>query len=162
MNSRLAGISAGPSVPSASSTAPSRIGTASTRPASTSGRIFCQCRYENGETKSKYQRGFIQPSSVVVPAPDHARMHASLPARRRAGRRGRARGSVPVARTRMEDAVATAREVVEFWRQAGAAAWFAGDGAVDRECARLEQAHVGGARGGHEDWLQSSEGGLAL
>ncbi|WP_447729061.1 DUF924 family protein [Pseudoxanthomonas suwonensis] len=58
--------------------------------------------------------------------------------------------------------MATAREVVEFWRQAGADAWFAGDAAFDRECARLEQAHMEAARGGHEDWLQSSEGALAL
>jgi len=62
----------------------------------------------------------------------------------------------------MEDAMTTADEVVGFWRKAGPGAWFAGDAAFDGECVRFEQAHMAAARGEHEDWLQTSDGALAL
>ena len=57
----------------------------------------------------------------------------------------------------------TAGEVVRFWREAGMQAWFNGGEAFDRECeARFLEAHLVAARRGHEDWLESAEGALAL
>ena len=58
---------------------------------------------------------------------------------------------------------ATIEQVVGFWRQAGMQAWFNGGEAFDRECeARFLDAHLVAARRGHEDWLQTAEGALAL
>ncbi|AKC88324.1 DUF924 family protein [Pseudoxanthomonas suwonensis] len=57
----------------------------------------------------------------------------------------------------------TAGEVVRFWRQAGMQAWFNGGEAFDRECeTRFLAAHLVAARRGHEDWLDSADGALAL
>jgi uncharacterized protein (DUF924 family) len=63
-----------------------------------------------------------------------------------------------------EDTMATtAGEMVRFWREAGMQAWFNGGEAFDRECeARFLAAHLVAARRGHEDWLESAEGALAL
>ena len=59
--------------------------------------------------------------------------------------------------------MATAREVVEFWRDAGMAAWFNGGEAFDRECeSRFLDAHHAAARGECEHWLETAEGALAL
>ena len=57
----------------------------------------------------------------------------------------------------------TATEVVRFWREAGAQAWFNGGEAFDRQCeSRFLDAHLAAARRGHEDWLDTAEGALAL
>ena len=57
----------------------------------------------------------------------------------------------------------TATEVVRFWRDAGAQAWFNGGEAFDRQCeSRFLDAHLAAARRGHEDWLDTAEGALAL
>ena len=57
----------------------------------------------------------------------------------------------------------TASEVVRFWRDAGAQAWFNGGEAFDRQCeSRFLDAHLAAARRGHEDWLDTAEGALAL
>lgn len=54
-------------------------------------------------------------------------------------------------------------EVVAFWRDAGAAKWFAKDDAFDREIAvRFEAAHHAAARGELADWAATAEGALAL
>ncbi|TWH16849.1 MULTISPECIES: DUF924 family protein [Pseudoxanthomonas] len=59
--------------------------------------------------------------------------------------------------------MASAGEVVEFWRQAGQQAWFNGGEAFDRQCeARFLQAHLAAARGECEHWLGTAEGALAL
>ena len=59
--------------------------------------------------------------------------------------------------------MATAREVVEFWRQAGMESWFNGGEAFDRQCeARFLDAHLAAGRGEYESWLGSAEGTLAL
>lgn len=57
----------------------------------------------------------------------------------------------------------TAREVVEFWREAGMQAWFNGGEPFDRLCeARFLGAHHAAARGQYAYWLDSAEGALAL
>lgn len=57
----------------------------------------------------------------------------------------------------------TANSVVEFWRAAGPQRWFARDDAFDAEFRlRFLDAHYTAARRGHEEWLASSEGVLAL
>lgn len=54
-------------------------------------------------------------------------------------------------------------EVVEFWRAAGAARWFAHDDAFDAECAtRFLDAHHAAARREFEDWMDDALGALAL
>ena len=59
--------------------------------------------------------------------------------------------------------VTTAREVVDFWEQAGMEAWFNGGEAFDRQCAeRLGEAHMAAARGRYAGWLDDAEGALAL
>ena len=59
--------------------------------------------------------------------------------------------------------MAKAEDVVGFWRGAGAKAWFNGGDAFDRECeARFLAAHLAAARRGHEDWLGTADGALAL
>jgi uncharacterized protein (DUF924 family) len=57
----------------------------------------------------------------------------------------------------------TANEVVQFWREAGEAAWFRKDSAFDaafRE--RFLAAHEAAARGDLDDWAGTAEGALAL
>jgi len=57
----------------------------------------------------------------------------------------------------------TAREVVEFWRDAGPAKWFNGGAAFDDELrARFEAAHFAAARRELEAWIEDAEGALAL
>lgn len=54
-------------------------------------------------------------------------------------------------------------EVVEFWRTAGAARWFARDDAFDAECAtRFLHAHHAAARREFENWMADAQGALAL
>lgn len=54
-------------------------------------------------------------------------------------------------------------EVVEFWRAAGAARWFARDDAFDAECAaRFLDAHHAAARREFENWMADAPGALAL
>lgn len=54
-------------------------------------------------------------------------------------------------------------EVVAFWRDAGAARWFARDDAFDAEFRkRFEADHCAAARGEYETWIDSAEGVLAL
>jgi uncharacterized protein (DUF924 family) len=54
-------------------------------------------------------------------------------------------------------------DVVDFWREAGAARWFEKDAAFD-EAIRLkfEAAHHAAARGEHDDWIETADGALAL
>lgn len=56
-----------------------------------------------------------------------------------------------------------ARAVVEFWRAAGPALWFAKDEAFDRRFRdRFLAAHEAAARGELADWATSADGALAL
>ena len=57
----------------------------------------------------------------------------------------------------------TAREVVDFWREAGPAKWFNGGAAFDdalRE--RFKAAHFAASRRELEAWMDDAEGALAL
>ena len=57
----------------------------------------------------------------------------------------------------------TARDVVDFWRQAGPGRWFAKNAAFDTEfISRFAQAHQAAARGELDAWLADAEGTLAL
>ena len=57
----------------------------------------------------------------------------------------------------------TPDEVIAFWREAGAAKWFARDEAFDAEFRqRFESAHFAAARGEYGAWMTSAEGALAL
>jgi uncharacterized protein (DUF924 family) len=57
----------------------------------------------------------------------------------------------------------TARDVVDFWRQAGPERWFAKNAAFDTELiSRFAQAHQAAARGELDAWLADAEGTLAL
>ena len=57
----------------------------------------------------------------------------------------------------------THSEVVAFWRDAGAARWFARDDAFDAEFReRFEADHFAAARGEYQAWMESAEGALAL
>ena len=57
----------------------------------------------------------------------------------------------------------TAREVVDFWREAGPAKWFNGGTAFDDALrARFEAAHFAAARRELEGWMDDAEGALAL
>lgn len=57
----------------------------------------------------------------------------------------------------------TAAEVVEFWRAAGAKAWFRKDAAFDRSFHdRFLAAHELAACGRLDHWLESADGALAL
>lgn len=59
--------------------------------------------------------------------------------------------------------VPTAREVVDFWREAGYAKWFRGGDAFDAEVReRLQAAHFAAARRELEGWMDQAEGALAL
>ncbi|MGJ7613659.1 MULTISPECIES: DUF924 family protein [unclassified Variovorax] len=57
----------------------------------------------------------------------------------------------------------SARDVVDFWRQAGPERWFAKNAAFDAEfIARFAQAHQAAARGELDAWQADAEGVLAL
>lgn len=57
----------------------------------------------------------------------------------------------------------TAGEVVDFWRAAGPAAWFARNEAFDTDFReRFHAAHMAAARGELQHWLEDPVGGLAL
>ena len=57
----------------------------------------------------------------------------------------------------------SAADVVEFWREAGPAKWFARSDAFDAQCStRFREAHFQAARREHDGWLASAEGALAL
>ena len=57
----------------------------------------------------------------------------------------------------------TAREVVDFWREAGPGKWFRGGAAFDDALrARFEAAHFAAARRELEAWMEDAEGALAL
>ena len=57
----------------------------------------------------------------------------------------------------------THSEVIAFWRDAGAARWFARDDSFDAEFRqRFEAMHFAAARREHEDWMETAEGALAL
>lgn len=58
--------------------------------------------------------------------------------------------------------MATAADVVEFWREAGPGAWFAVEPAFDRRCGRFLDAHHAAARRELDGWLQDAQGALAL
>ena len=56
-----------------------------------------------------------------------------------------------------------ARDVIEFWRQAGPEKWFAKDAAFDEAIrARFGAATQRALDGGFEDWRSDAEGALAL
>jgi uncharacterized protein (DUF924 family) len=56
-----------------------------------------------------------------------------------------------------------ASEIVEFWRNAGRARWFAKDAAFDAQIRRrYQRLHHAAARGDHDDWAASPPGALAL
>jgi uncharacterized protein (DUF924 family) len=60
-------------------------------------------------------------------------------------------------------ALPTAREVVDFWRQAGPSRWFAKSDAFDAEfLSRFSAAHQAAARGELDHWSDDAEGALAL
>ncbi|WP_300575303.1 DUF924 family protein [Phenylobacterium sp.] len=57
----------------------------------------------------------------------------------------------------------TAKQVLDAWREAGPAKWFAKDDAFDRVLARdFEAAHHAAARGELDDWAKEAQGALAL
>ena len=57
----------------------------------------------------------------------------------------------------------TAQTVVEFWREAGPQRWFSRDEAFDAEFReRFMELHMEAASRWCEDWLETSEGALAL
>ncbi|HVV81063.1 MAG TPA: DUF924 family protein [Pseudolabrys sp.] len=63
----------------------------------------------------------------------------------------------------MADALASAKDVVTFWRDAGAERWFKKDDAFDAEIKRrFLAAHEAAAAGKLRDWENSAEGALAL
>ena len=57
----------------------------------------------------------------------------------------------------------TARDVVDFWRNAGPERWFGGGDVFDDECrARFLDAHLRASRREFEHWMDEAEGALAL
>ncbi|GAB3359039.1 DUF924 family protein [Lysobacter tyrosinilyticus] len=59
--------------------------------------------------------------------------------------------------------ITTAREVVDFWRNAGPERWFGGGDAFDGECrTSFLDAHLRAARREFESWIDDAEGALAL
>ncbi|MGB6009159.1 DUF924 family protein [Castellaniella sp.] len=57
----------------------------------------------------------------------------------------------------------TAQAMIDFWRDAGPAKWFAKDAAFDTDFrSRFQDAHYAAARGELEDWLRQPESALAL
>jgi len=60
-------------------------------------------------------------------------------------------------------ALPSARDVVDFWRDAGPSRWFAKNEAFDADfIARFARAHQAAARGQLDHWTQDAEGTLAL
>jgi uncharacterized protein (DUF924 family) len=58
--------------------------------------------------------------------------------------------------------MATAAEIVRFWRDAGYKAWFTKDETFDGRCRGFEAEHHAAARGELAHWEQDAEGALAL
>ena len=59
--------------------------------------------------------------------------------------------------------MATAEQIVQFWREAGPQQWFNGGADFDRACAmHFEAVHLQAARRELEGWIDDDEGGLAL
>ncbi|CAN5374256.1 DUF924 family protein [soil metagenome] len=59
--------------------------------------------------------------------------------------------------------MATAAEVVAFWREAGPSRWFAKNDAFDADFkTRFESTHLAAAAGALDDWAGTGEGALAL
>lgn len=58
--------------------------------------------------------------------------------------------------------MATAAEIVRFWRDAGYKAWFTKDETFDGRCRGFEAEHHAAARGELKHWEQDAEGALAL
>ncbi len=57
----------------------------------------------------------------------------------------------------------TARDVVDFWRDAGPQQWFAKNAQFDADFrARFAELHAAATRGDLSDWARSAEGALAL
>jgi len=57
----------------------------------------------------------------------------------------------------------TAKEVIEFWKEAGPELWFRGGDAFDARCrAELQDLHMIASRGELIDWVETAEGALAL
>lgn len=55
------------------------------------------------------------------------------------------------------------QDVVRFWKEAGAAKWYAKDDAFDADFRhRFHDAHVAAARGELNSWMETAEGALAL
>ena len=60
-------------------------------------------------------------------------------------------------------ALPTARDVIDFWREAGPGRWFAKNDAFDAEfISRFSAAHHAAARGQLDHWANDPEGTLAL
>ncbi|MDQ0607693.1 uncharacterized protein (DUF924 family) [Variovorax sp. W1I1] len=65
--------------------------------------------------------------------------------------------------TMTSQALPAAREVVDFWREAGPSRWFAKSDAFDAEfLSRFSDAHQAAARGELDHWTDDAEGTLAL
>jgi uncharacterized protein (DUF924 family) len=60
------------------------------------------------------------------------------------------------------DAIHDAAGIVAFWRDAGAAKWFARDDAFDLACRRWQALHEQAARRELDRWMQDAGGALAL
>ncbi|WP_462114013.1 DUF924 family protein [Lysobacter xanthus] len=58
--------------------------------------------------------------------------------------------------------MATAADVVAFWRDAGASRWFVRDAAFDADCRRLLDLHFAASRRERDAWAETAEGALAL
>ncbi|MEZ5961690.1 MAG: DUF924 family protein [Hyphomonadaceae bacterium] len=58
--------------------------------------------------------------------------------------------------------MASAAEIVRFWRDAGQKAWFSKDETFDGRCRGFEAEHHAAARGELASWEQDAEGALAL
>lgn len=56
----------------------------------------------------------------------------------------------------------SARDVVSFWRDAGAGRWFARDDGFDAECMRYVPLHMAAARRELDGWCDGAHGALAL
>src|SRR5690606_28282816 len=57
----------------------------------------------------------------------------------------------------------TAKEVIDFWVDAGPELWFRGGDAFDEQCRDvLLDVHLRASRGELEHWMESAEGALAL
>lgn len=55
-----------------------------------------------------------------------------------------------------------AADLVDFWRDAGPARWFARDAAFDARCAAFVDDHHAAARGERDGWAATPDGALAL